>query len=237
MRPSAEMMTTTMARGPTYTRRQRVESAIVTAHTARQAPREESLAEGANENVTILLDALSSGDDSAAERLLPLIYEDLHDRAERLMRRERANHTLQPTALVHEAYVRLVDQRVAQWANRSHFLGVACEAMHRVLLDHARSKHRLKRGGGAAPVALPDVEANSAAWSATDLVPLAEAIEALGALDDRQATVVKLRFFAGLSEEQAAQHLGVSRRTVQQDWAHARAWLRRRLAEESADGS
>ena len=110
----------------------------------------------AGESVTTLLDALSSGDASAAEKLLPLVYADLHERAERLMRRERRDHTLQPTALVNEAYVRLVDQRVSRWANRSQFLGVACEAMHRVLLDHAKSRKRLKRGGGVAHVALPN---------------------------------------------------------------------------------
>lgn len=188
----------------------------------------------ADESVTKLLDAMSNGDEAAAETLLPLLYAELHDRAERLMRRERRDHTLQPTALVNEAYVRLVDQRVSRWANRSHFLGVACEAMHRVLLDHAKSRNRLKRGAGVSHVALPDVA--DAGWDASALMPLSEAIEALAALHERQATIVKLRYFAGLSEPQVAAHLGVSRRTVAHDWAHARAWLRRRLAEEGTDG-
>lgn len=189
-----------------------------------------------SESVTILLEAMSKGDVGAAEKLLPLVYADLHDRAERLMRRERRNHTLQPTALVNEAYVRLVDQRVSHWANRSQFLGVACEAMHRVLLDYARSRNRLKRGGGVAHVTLPEIADATAGWERSTLAPLSEAIEALATLDERQATIVKLRYFAGLSEQQIAAHLGVSRRTVQHDWAHARAWLRRRLAEEGTDG-
>lgn len=204
----------------------------------RAAPehREARVAGRADESVTRLLVALGDGDAHAAERLLPLVYEDLHARAERLMRRERRDHTLQPTALVNEAYLRLVDQRVSRWANRSQFLGVACEAMHRVLLDHARSRGRLKRGGDVAHVRLPEIADATAGWEPSTLVPLAEAIEALAALDERQAAIVKLRYFAGLSSQQVAAHLGVSLRTVQHDWAHARAWLRRRLAEEGTDG-
>ena len=187
------------------------------------------------EAVTALLNAMSAGDRLAAERLLPLIYSDLHHRAERLMRRERGHHTLQPTALVNEAYMRLVDQREAHWRNRSQFLGVACEAMHRVLLDHARSRTTQKRGGRVTRDPLPDVASEQAEWLPSQLESLAEAIDALASIDERQATVVKLLFFGGLTEEQAADYMDVSRRTVQRDWAHARAWLRWQMSHEVDD--
>jgi RNA polymerase sigma factor (TIGR02999 family) len=190
------------------------------------------MAEGPGESVTKLLEAVSAGDRAAAERLLPLIYCDLYARAEKLMRRERRDHILQPTALVNEAYIRLVDQRVEHWKNRTQFLAVACEAMQRVLIDHARSRATKKRGGEIAKSDLPDIAGESPRWRPSHLESLAEAIEDLAAFNERQATVVKLRFFGGLSEEQTADYLKVSRRTVQNDWAHARAWLRWQLDSE-----
>src|SRR5215212_164348 len=160
------------------------------------------------------------------------MYGELRRVAARYLRRERRNHTLQPTALVHEAWMRLQNQRDPQWQGRTHVLAVGAQAMRRLLVDHGRHQKRDKRGGGATPLALDDVlnAAASGAVPVEDLLTLEAALTRLEAIDARAAQVVTLRFFAGMSSPEAAEHLGVSVRTVEGDWAHARAWLKRELA-------
>ena len=162
------------------------------------------------------------------------MYGELRRVAARYLRRERRNHTLQPTALVHEAWMRLQNQRDPQWQGRTHVLAVGAQAMRRLLVDHGRHQKRDKRGGGAAPLALDDVlnAAASGAVPVEDLLTLEAALTRLEAIDARAAQVVTLRFFAGMSSPEVAEHLGVSVRTVEGDWAHARAWLKRELASQ-----
>lgn len=182
--------------------------------------------------VTEALVAWGRGDSGAADRLLELVYPELHRIAERQMRRERGGHTLQPTALVHEAYLKLVDQSRVDWRNRAHFLGVAAQAMRRLLVDHARGRDRDKRGGGATMVEL-DSAAGEAGLAApgrsVDLLALDQALERLAALDAAQARLVELRFFGGLSIEEAAHALGISTATAGRDFRSARAFLAREL--------
>lgn len=187
--------------------------------------------------VTELLLAWSDGDRSAYERLVPLVYRELHEMAQRHLRRERSDHTLQPTALVNEAYLRLVDQSAARWRNRSQFLGVAAQAMRRILVDHARGRAAQKRGGDAVRTALGEPEGDATALDGlvataprdVELIDLDDALRALGALDPTLVRVVELRHFAGLTIEEAAEALGVSPATVKRDWVTARAWLFQRL--------
>jgi len=179
--------------------------------------------------VTPLLDSASRGDRRAAARLLPLVYEELRERAALSLRRERPSHTLQPTAIVHEAFLRLVDQTAVDWRGRTHFFAVAAEMMRRVLVDHARKRGATKRGGGRTRVALDEQVASPHANDDLDLVALDEALEELHRLSERQARVVELRYFGGLNVEDVAAVLSVSDRTVKEDWRIARAWLRRRL--------
>ncbi len=175
----------------------------------------------------ILADA-SRGDEDAANRLFPLIYDELRRLAGRYIKRERPDHTLQATALVHEAYLKLFGQPTAAWADRSHFMAVAAIAMRRILVNHARSHRAARRGGGRARVAL-DEAAAVFEDRAIDLVALDEALKRLAQIDPDQARIVELRFFGGLSVEDTARLLGVSVRTVHYDWAMARAWLRGEL--------
>jgi len=183
-------------------------------------------------DVTGLLLAWGTGDAAAAERLLPVVYEELRQQAGRAMRREGDAHTLQATALVHEAYLRLVDQQRVQWRNRSHFFAIAAQMMRRVLVDHARTRLAAKRGGELQRVTLGDVGAGAAdAGGDMDVLALHEALEQLALLDPRQARLVELRYFGGLGIEETAEALEVSPATVKRDWAIARAWLRRALAE------
>ena len=177
---------------------------------------------------------LGRDDGSAAARLLPLVYDELRALATRLMARERASHTLQPTALVHEAYARVASRTGPDWAGADHFLAVAAEAMRRVLVDHARRRNTLKRGGDRCQVTL-DEELAPGQRRELDLLDLDEALEALAAEDDRMARVVTLRFFGGMTCESVARVLGVSRKTVVHDWTFARAWLSRRLTGDVAD--
>jgi RNA polymerase sigma-70 factor, ECF subfamily len=160
------------------------------------------------------------------------MYGELRRVAASYLRRERRNHTLQPTALVHEAWMRLQNQREPQWQGRTHVLAVGAQAMRRLLVDHGRHQKRDKRGGGITPLALDDVlsAAASGAVPVEDLLTLEAALTRLEAVDARAAQVVTLRFFAGMSSPEVAEHLGVSVRTVEGDWAHARAWLKRELA-------
>ena len=181
-------------------------------------------------DVTGLLLAWSAGDATAGERLLAAIYDELHRQAARAMRREGEEHTLQATAVVHEAYLRLVDQRRVEWRSRAHFFGVAAQMMRRVLVDHARTRLAEKRGGALQRVTLSAVGAGAANESDMDVLTLHEALERLAVLDARQARLVELRYFGGLGIEDTAEALGVSPATVKREWAVARAWLRRELA-------
>jgi RNA polymerase sigma-70 factor, ECF subfamily len=166
--------------------------------------------------------------DEAASTLLPLVYAELRRRAAMYLRRERHGHTLQPTALVHEAYLRLADQRHVQWQNRGHFFGVAAQAMRRILVDHARTRQRLKRGGDADRVTLHDVDA-VADTRDVELIDLDRALTELQSQDPDQARIVEMRYFAGLTVEETAEALGISPATVKREWTMARAWLFARL--------
>jgi RNA polymerase sigma-70 factor, ECF subfamily len=179
--------------------------------------------------VTGLLHAWSAGDGTALEVLLPAVYDELRRQARRALRHERVGHTLQPTALVHEAYLRLVDQTRTQWESRSQFFAVAAQAMRRILVDHARTRGRAKRGGGETPVTLADADSVCASRSGVDALALDEALTRFAALDPRKARLVELRFFAGLSIPESAAALGISEATAVREWAVARAWLRREL--------
>jgi RNA polymerase sigma factor (TIGR02999 family) len=181
-------------------------------------------------DVTALLLSWSGGERSAADRLIPVVYEELHRQAARAMRREGHEHTLQTTALVHEAYLRLVDQQRVQWRNRAHFFGIAAEVMRRVLVDHARARLAAKRGGGVQRITLGDALVGSGDAQDADVLALHEALEKLALLDPDQARLVELRYFAGLTIEESAEAMGVSPATVKREWALARAWLRRELA-------
>jgi len=182
------------------------------------------------QGVTALLQAWGGGDAAALERLVPIVYEELHRQAQRYLQRETPGHTLQTTALVHEAYLRLVDQRQANWQNRAHFFGIAGQMMRRVLIDYARGKQAAKRGGGGIQVTLDDAMATAEARG-IDLLELDEALSRLAELDSQQAKVVELRYFAGLGIEQTAEALQISPATVKREWAMARAWLKRELGE------
>ncbi len=182
-------------------------------------------------DVTRLLHALQQGEDGAADQLIPLVYAELHDLASHYMRGERDGHTLQPTALVNEAYLRLVDSRGASWQDRAHFYGVAAQAMRRILVDHARRRNAAKREGGQR-VTLEDVGAGTGGDQPDrpiDLVALDIALEKLGAIEGRYARVVELRFFGGLEIEQIAEAMGTSPATVKRDWTFAKAFLQREL--------
>jgi len=184
--------------------------------------------EPVREDITALLRAWTGGDVRAEEQLLPLIYADLRRRAAGYLRRERRNHTLNPTALVHETYLRLVDQREVTWQNRAHFYGIAAAMMRRILVDHARSHEAGKRGGAWRQVPLDDDLAAASAQN-VDLIAVDTAVDELTTLDPRQGRVVELRFFGGLSVEETAEVLGVSPATVKREWTMAKAWLHRRL--------
>lgn len=173
--------------------------------------------------ITQLLRDWSRGDRSALEALTPLVYDELRRLAASYMRRERAGHTLQNTALVHEAYVRLVDQRV-EWKSRSHFFAIAAQMMRRILVDHAKERKSAKRGSGIRPVTL-DEPLRVSRQPAMDIVALDDALSALSAIEPQRAKIVELRFFGGLSNEEIAKALGISTATVQRQWAGARAWL------------
>ncbi len=187
-------------------------------------------------DVTRILQAIETGDKRAAEELLPLVYEQLRGLARSQMSGERRNHTLQPTALVHEAYLRLVgpdDGRLA-WANRAHFFAAAVEAMRRILVEHARGRARLKRGGGRVQLSLGQMQLGSDEQLA-DVLALDEALTRLGQHDPQLAQIVSLRFFAGLGVPEVAEVLSLSPRTVKREWSLARAWLYKALAEETPD--
>lgn len=190
----------------------------------------------ADADVTGLLQAWGRGDEAALEQLIPLVHAELHRIAVRSMRNERAGHSLQATALVNEAYMRLVDINRIKWQDRAHFLSMAARLMRRVLVDHARSRGYRKRGGGAIKVTLVDGLLVSHEQG-RDLVALDDALTALGAVDERKSRVIELRFFGGLSVEETAAVLKVSVDTVMRDWKMARAWLSRELRTGPQRGS
>lgn len=182
--------------------------------------------------VTRVLAALRDGDAAAYDALFPLVYSELRRAADILLNREFEQHTLQPTALVHEVYLKLVRGGAPDASSTSHFLGIAARAMRQILVDHARRRKAAKRGKGEAFVTLGDhADAAIAAPDADTMLALDEALADLAAFDERLAKVVELRFFGGLTEEQVATALGVTSRTVQRDWAKARAWLHARISE------
>jgi RNA polymerase sigma factor (TIGR02999 family) len=181
------------------------------------------------QHVTTLLLAWSGGDRSALDLLVPLVHEELRRRARRAMSHEPADHSLQPTALVNEVYLRLVDMGQVQWNDRAHFLALAARLMRRILVDLARSQRTQKRGGGPVNVSLDEASMISSDRGREDLVALDDALNALAALDPRRSQVVELRFFAGLDVDETAEVLKVSRRTVMRDWTLARTWLFREL--------
>lgn len=182
--------------------------------------------------MTGLLLAWGQGDEAALARLIPLVHDELRRIARRHMAGERKGHSLQATALVNEAYMRLVDVRQVNWQNRTHFLAMSARLMRRVLVDHARSKHYKKRGGGAARVTF-DEELMVTDESGQDLVALDDALQALGTFDERKSRVIELRFFGGLSVEETASVLEVSADTVMRDWRLAKAWLLREMRGDS----
>ena len=179
-------------------------------------------------DVTRLLVNWSNGDRQALEALLPLVYDELRMLAGRYLRRERSGHTLQSTALVHEAYLRLVDQRNVQWQNRAHFFAVAAQMIRRILVDHARKTQAEKRGGQAPRLSLDEAIA-VAQGRDVDLVALDDAMNGLAAIDEQQARIVELRFFGGLSIEETAEVLKISPATVKRDWVMAKSWLYREM--------
>ena len=186
------------------------------------------------ESVTQLLIRWRDGDETALNELTPIVYQELRRLAHTYMRRERPGHTLQTSALINEAYIKLVDHRGMRWQNRNHFYGVAAQAMRRVLVDHARARNYLKRGGGTWKVEL-DQAAAVAQQQAADLIALDDALTDLAAFDPRKAQVVEMKYFGGMKTDEIAEVLGVSSITVNRDWRTARAWLLRELSPPAAD--
>ena len=180
-------------------------------------------------DVTLLLNELKLGNKDALARLIPLVYAELRALASRFLRAERTGHTLQPTALVHEAYLRLVEQDHADWKDRAHFLAVAAQLMRRILVDYARGRATAKRGGVAVRIEIEGLELEGERLQVEEILGVDQALDRLAVLDPQQSRVVELRYFAGLTVEEAAEALGISPRTVKRDWAMAAAWLRSEL--------
>ena len=191
-------------------------------------------------DVTQLLSQLARGDGAAVDRILPLVYQDLHALAGAFLKGERAGHTLQPTALVSEAYLRLIDQRGTDWNDKAHFMAIAVQAMRRVLVDHARTRNRAKRGRGRVR-AIIDADMVFVDDPGEDIIALDDALTRLASINSQAARIVEMRCFGGLTIEQGARLLGVSESTVEREWRYARAWLHRELSggppgEEGGDG-
>jgi RNA polymerase sigma-70 factor, ECF subfamily len=198
------------------------------------APDESDVQEPSDGDISSLLRAWTDGDQQALEKLTPIVYEELRRLARYYMSGERTGHSLQTTALVNEAYLRLTDYKRMRWENRAHFFAVSAQLMRRILVDHAR-RHNLKRGAGVQHVSLEDTAIVQERHD--DLVALDDALQALARFDSRKAQVVELRFFGGLSVEETAEVLKISPITVMRDWSTARAWLYHEMKGESADGS
>jgi RNA polymerase sigma factor (TIGR02999 family) len=188
----------------------------------------------APESVTQLLVEWQNGSQQALEQLMPLVYAELRAIAGRYFSREASNHTLQSTALVHEAYLRLIGQQRVQWQNRAHFFGIAAQMMRRILVDHARHQQRAKRGGSDATLSLDEAMAVSEPAADVDLLALDEALTVLTRIDPRGARIVELRFFSGLTIEETAEVLAVSSGTIKREWSTARAWLYREMRQPPA---
>lgn len=179
--------------------------------------------------ITHLLKKWSEGNQEVLDKLMPLVYDELRRQASRYLRRERANHTLQTTALIHEAYLKLIDQNQVEWQNRTHFFAIAAQAMRRILVDYARERNREKRGGAAENLPLEEAAFVVSEGKNVDLVALDEALDRLAEFDERQARVVELRYFSGLSIDETAEILGISNVTVRRDWNMAKAWLHQQI--------
>jgi RNA polymerase sigma-70 factor, ECF subfamily len=191
------------------------------------------LAGDPSKQVTELLVRWRGGDKAALDSLMPLVYNELHRIATRYLQKERSDHTLQSTALVHEAYVRLAEQDLPQWQNRAHFFAVAAQLMRQILVDYARSHRASKRGGDICKVGLDDAGDKAEALD-VDIIALDDALKSLAEMDSQQSRVVELKFFGGLSIEDTAEVLGISASTVKRDWVTARAWLHRELARSAS---
>ena len=191
------------------------------------------MAQGSPEGITQLLERWSQGDEEALGQLMPLVYDELHRLAGAYLRREQREHTLQPTALVNEAYLKLVDQRHPNWKNRAQFFGVAAQLMRRILIDHARRHYAVKRGGDRCNVSLGNIGSFGNQPDA-DLLTLHEALERLEQIDPEQARLVELKFFGGLTIEETAEVMQVSHATVEREWKVAKAWLKRELTKTTA---
>jgi RNA polymerase sigma factor (TIGR02999 family) len=178
-----------------------------------------------SQQITQLLNRWSNGDAEVLDNLMPLVYEELRRQASGYLRRERSNHTLQPTALINEAYLKLIDQRDVKWQNRAHFFAIVAQAMRRILVDYARERKREKRGGAAENLPLDEALTIVSQEKSVDLVALDEALNKLAKFDERQAKVVELRYFSGLSIDETAEVLNVSNITIRRDWSMAKAWL------------
>jgi len=183
-------------------------------------------------DIAKVLTAIAAGQQDAAEQLMPLVYDELHQVAERLLRHESSGHTLQPTALVNEVYLRLIGQTNVDWQGKTHFFAISAKIMRRILVDHARRKKSLKRGGRYHRIALSDDLCVSKS-NDEDVLAIEEALAKLEKLDPRQAKIVELRFYGGLGVQEVAEVLDVSKRTVESDWTMVRAWLRRELVGET----
>jgi len=175
--------------------------------------------------ITLWLHEWSLGKENALDELMPIVHAELHRQATSFLRRERIGHTLQATALINEAYLKLIDQREVNWKNRAHFFGIAAQAMRRILVDHAKARHRNKRGGNAENLPLEAAEFAASGEGSVDLIELDEALTRLAQLDERQSRIVELRFFSGMSVEETAEALRISPATVKNEWRTAKAWL------------
>jgi RNA polymerase sigma-70 factor (ECF subfamily) len=200
-------------------------------HPTNTSPSWRMLGEDTPPSVTELLAKAGSGDSSALANVFPLIYEELHRLAQQQLRREPDGHTLSPTALVHEAYMRLIDYSRMEWTGRAHFLAVASTAMRRILVDHARSHRSVKRGGALRRVPIESVDL-ATEDRAELLIAVDDALSKLKEIDARQARVVECRFFGGMTEEETAEALGIGLRTAKRDWAKAKMWLHKEIAGE-----
>ena len=181
-------------------------------------------------DITQILQEWSDGKREALDELIPLVHEELRRQASRYLRRERPDHTLQTTALINEAYLKLVDQKNVRWQNRAHFFAIAAQAMRRILVDYARAKHREKRGGDAEKISLEEVTMIAVEENkSVDLIALDEALTRLAEMDEQKSRIVELRYFSGLSVKETAEVLGISPKTVEKHWTMAKAWLHREL--------
>ncbi|MBA3713841.1 MAG: sigma-70 family RNA polymerase sigma factor [Pyrinomonadaceae bacterium] len=187
------------------------------------------------EDVTCILQEWGAGNRDAHERLMPLVYGELRRLARQYLYKERSGHTLQPTALVHEAYLRLIDQTRVTWQNRAHFYGVAAQLMRRILVDHARAHTAEKRGGDMTRFTLDEAQLHPQQQKSVDLLALDEALQRLAKIDERKSRVVEMRFFGGLKEDEIAVCLNVSTKTVMREWKIAKLWLYRELTTTGAE--